>query len=61
MQVDHVKEQCQHARCTCEVEPGQPYCSEYCRNTAEFERHDQSDEDKRVGHCGCGHEGCSPQ
>jgi hypothetical protein len=55
-----VKEQCQHEQCTCDVEAGHPYCSEYCRNAAEFTDEVARDESERGG-CGCGHAGCTPK
>lgn len=60
MEVDHVKEKCQHEQCTCEVEAGQSYCSEHCRSAAEFTTEVIRDNTRRGG-CGCGHEGCQPQ
>lgn len=56
MEIDHVKQVCEHEPCRCEVEGGQPYCSEYCRNAAEFTDEPEDPED-RVG-CGCGHAAC---
>lgn len=40
---------CAHPACTCEVEKGQKYCSQYCKDakgTLELA-------------CGCGHETCA--
>ena len=43
---------CQHEGCTCQVEAGQEFCSDYCRDHA-----------SETGHgahaCGCGHPGCA--
>lgn len=61
MEIDHVKEQCKHDRCTCEVEAGHPYCSEYCRNADEFSEDIAGDEEERIGACGCGHAECKPR
>lgn len=66
MQVDHPneesKQQCKHERCTCEVDAGHPYCSDYCRNAAEFTEEPSLDEDiAQHGQCGCGHPQCRPQ
>jgi hypothetical protein len=42
---------CRHEGCTCLVEAGQEFCSDYCRDHA-----------AETGHgthaCGCGHPGC---
>lgn len=58
MQVDHVKHKCEHEPCNCKVEADESYCSEYCRNAAEFTE-DPEDPGDRLG-CGCGHPGCEP-
>ncbi|MGH8147791.1 MAG: hypothetical protein ACREPY_15855 [Rhodanobacteraceae bacterium] len=55
MQIDHLKQQCQHEGCGCEVEAGHPYCSEYCRDASEYS--DNADEAPHGG-CGCGHSEC---
>ena len=60
MEIDHPKEKCRHAQCTCDVEAGHPYCSEHCRNAAEFTNEVPRDEAHRGG-CGCGHPGCAPE
>jgi len=60
MEIDHIKEKCRHEQCTCEVEAGHPYCSEYCRNATEFTDEVPRDEAVRGG-CGCGHKECSPK
>jgi hypothetical protein len=43
---------CGHTGCTCQVEAGQEFCSDHCRERAADAAH--------AGHaCGCGHPGCS--
>jgi hypothetical protein len=42
---------CGHESCTCQVEQGQQYCSDDCR--------DHASEGHEGGHaCECGHPGC---
>jgi hypothetical protein len=42
---------CQHEGCKCQVEQGQEYCSEYCR---------QHSAEGHEGHtCDCGHPACT--
>ncbi len=44
--------ECAHAGCTCTLEPGAEYCSDYC--AAQAGMGDASDDDG----CGCGHPEC---
>lgn len=62
MQIDHLREQCHYGPCTCNVAPGSEYCSDYCRQAAEFSEPDVRDEEvARRGDCGCEHAECAPR
>lgn len=47
------KNLCNHAGCRCEIEPGEKYCGDYCR-----EEPFTGMEQKPMS-CRCGHEPCS--
>lgn len=42
---------CGHQGCTCQVEQGQEFCGDYCREHAGHQDHD-------THACECGHPGC---
>jgi hypothetical protein len=49
---------CAHAGCTCTVESGERYCSEYCLVQAERTDPDALATDGDEDGCGCGHKEC---
>jgi len=59
MQIDHPQGKCQHEGCGCEVEAGNQYCSEFCRQAAE--QPDVDELEVHGGNCGCGHPECIEQ
>jgi hypothetical protein len=62
MQIDHLQEQCHYAPCTCRVEPGERYCSDYCRDAAESSAPEaRGAEITRLDRCGCDHAECTPR
>jgi hypothetical protein len=44
---------CMHTGCTCEVDPGEDFCSEYCREHSAGAGHEDHV-------CECGHPACTP-
>lgn len=53
MIVDQSSETCAHKGCTCEVPPGQTYCSPHCANAATAQVPESG-----VASCQCGHPQC---
>ncbi|HEY3519449.1 MAG TPA: hypothetical protein VGK80_00220 [Rhodanobacteraceae bacterium] len=59
MEIDHPRQRCRHEGCRCDVESGQQYCSDHCRNADE--NPDRADMRVQGGACGCGHAECIEQ
>ncbi|MBS0431083.1 MAG: hypothetical protein JSS21_01555 [Proteobacteria bacterium] len=55
MPIDDPKDVCQHAECQCSIEPGEEFCSEYCRSAS---RNAGSVGEEMEDACGCGHPEC---
>ncbi len=47
---------CAHHNCTCTVEDGEEYCSDYCLESMGAEASADEDDDEA---CGCGHAECT--
>ena len=51
---------CAHPGCLCQVNPGERYCGDFCRQAAEDGRRKQPESPLRAppGRCVCGHAAC---
>lgn len=50
---------CEHAECLCQAEPGERFCSDYCRGTQESRKKASPPlAHAATTDCGCGHSAC---
>ncbi|HUF79897.1 MAG TPA: hypothetical protein VMN03_02085 [Burkholderiales bacterium] len=49
---------CAHPGCLCQVNPGERYCGDYCRDAAEQRKPSDPPMRTQPARCGCGHAAC---